>query len=324
MAGSYTIRLLARVTLVVAISLALRALASGDEGGVPFWTSGQYASVAAVPQAPGWYLPTMFYYYSGSAGRTKSFPRGVTLSTGLRSRSPTLFLTPTFVPDVKLLDGRPAVSLTAGAGYDDTAADLAVSASGTRTFNRTDTLWGATDLYPAVSLAWTHAVHNWMVYGTGDIPVGSYDSARLANLGIGHGAVDGGGGYTYLNTKTGTEASAVVGFTYNLENPSTQYKNGVDFHLDYAISQFLSEHFHVGVVGYLYNQLSPDSGSGAKLGPFESKVAAVGGELGYFFQVFGQQWYANVRGYYEFWAENRLQGFSVFATINIPLSFGKK
>jgi hypothetical protein len=32
-----------------------------------------------------------------------------------------------------------------------------------------------------------------MVYGTGDIPVGDYDPRRLANLGIGHGAIDFGG-----------------------------------------------------------------------------------------------------------------------------------
>jgi hypothetical protein len=44
-----------------------------------------------------------------------------------------------------------------------------------------------------------------MTYVTGDIPVGAYDSTRLANIGIGHGAIDGGGGYTYFNPQTGHE-----------------------------------------------------------------------------------------------------------------------
>jgi Protein involved in meta-pathway of phenol degradation len=52
-----------------------------------------------------------------------------------------------------------------------------------------------------------------MAYATGDIPAGAYSSDRLSNIGIGHGAIDGGGAYTYLNTKTGTEASATLGFT---------------------------------------------------------------------------------------------------------------
>jgi hypothetical protein len=47
-----------------------------------------------------------------------------------------------------------------------------------------------------------------MTYLAGDIPVGSYDPNRLANIGIGHAAIDVGGTYTYLNTKTGTEVSA--------------------------------------------------------------------------------------------------------------------
>ena len=55
----------------------------------------------------------------------------------------------------------------------------------------------------------------------GDIPVGTYDSTRLANLSIGHGAMDGGFGYTYFDQKAGHEFSAVTGFTYNLVNPST-------------------------------------------------------------------------------------------------------
>jgi hypothetical protein len=32
-----------------------------------------------------------------------------------------------------------------------------------------------------------------MAYITGDIPVGSYDPNRLSAIGIGHGAIDGGG-----------------------------------------------------------------------------------------------------------------------------------
>src|SRR5207247_9017431 len=60
------------------------------------------------------------------------------------------------------------------------------------------------DLYPQATLKWNAGVHNFMTYLTGDIPVGAYDPARLANLGIGHAAIDGGGGYTYFNPATGT------------------------------------------------------------------------------------------------------------------------
>lgn len=314
----------AAAVLAAAVTLVAPNGARADEGGVAFWLSGQYASFAAVPQEPGWYLPTMFYYYDAGASGSKSFPRGATIDAGLDTQVPLLFIVPTFVPDVKILGGRPAFSVAFGGGYNETSADVSLSAIGTRTLNRTDSLWGITDLYPLVSVAWNQDVHNWMVYATGDVPVGSYDSARLANIGLGHGAVDGGGGYTYLNTKSGFEVSAVAGFTYNFENGSTHYQNGVDFHLDYAVSQFVSEHLHVGAAGYLYYQLTGDSGSGATLGGFESKIAAIGPQIGYFFTVADRQWYANVRAYYEFWAEHRVQGFAVFAVLSIPLGGGKK
>jgi len=65
----------------------------------------------------------------------------------------------------------------------------------------------------------------------------------------------------------------VFGLTYNFINPYTQYQSGTDAHLDWAISPYLNDKFHIGVVGYFYNQISPDSGLGAQLGSFESRVA---------------------------------------------------
>jgi hypothetical protein len=44
-----------------------------------------------------------------------------------------------------------------------------------------------------------------MVYGAGDIPVGDYSSTNLANIGIGHGAVDGGGAIHTLIRKLVTK-----------------------------------------------------------------------------------------------------------------------
>ena len=37
-----------------------------------FWWSGQFASLAAVPSAPGWSLITSPYYYDGSADKSKT------------------------------------------------------------------------------------------------------------------------------------------------------------------------------------------------------------------------------------------------------------
>jgi hypothetical protein len=90
-----------------------------------------------------------------------------------------------------------------------------------------------------------------MWYVLGNIPSGTYDSMRLANLSPGYTGVDSGFGYTYLDPKTGHEFSAVAGFTYNGMNNALQYRNGIDFHFDWAASQFVSKSVHVGIAGYV-------------------------------------------------------------------------
>jgi hypothetical protein len=81
-----------------------------------------------------------------------------------------------------------------------------------------DTATGFGDLYPTASLRWNTGVNNFMIYGMGDIPVGQYNSMQVSNLGIGHGAADGGIGYTYFDPQKGHEFSVVAGLTYNLSS----------------------------------------------------------------------------------------------------------
>jgi hypothetical protein len=285
---------------------------------VSFWVPGQFASLAAVPPDPGWSLPSSLYYYDGSASTSAPVKRGGVISFGLTSRAPLLIVQPTYTPDAKVVGGQPSIGL--GIGYGRNAARADAQLASGFSFNPSDSVWGWADLYPIASLAWSRGADNWMVYLTGDIPVGSYKSGRPVNIGIGHGAIDAGGGYTYFNQQTGREFSAVLGFIYNFENTSTNYRSGIDSHLDWAVSQFLSATWEVGLAGYVYFQLTGDSGSGATLGPFKSKVAAIGPEVGYQINVGHQEWSANLRGYWEFWTENRLQGYALFATLSIPLA----
>jgi hypothetical protein len=177
---------------------------------------------------------------------------------------------------------------------------------------------GFGDLIPMFSLRWNAGVNNYMTYITGDIPVGAYDSMRLANLGIGHGTIDAGGGYTYFDPKAGHEFSAVLGFTYNFINTATQYQNGVDMHLDWGASQFLTKQWQVGLVGYLYQEIGCDSGSGDHVGCFQSRVLGIGPQVGYIFPISDKwQGYLNLKGYGEFDAANRPSGWNVWLTFSL-------
>jgi hypothetical protein len=139
-----------------------------------------------------------------------------------------------------------------------------------------------------------------------------------SNIGIGHGAIDAGGGYTYLNPQTGHEFSGVLGFTYNFENRSTQYQNGVDMHFDWGASQFLTKQLQVGLVGYFYRELGCDSGAGDRVGCFQSQVVGVGPQLGFIIPLTTTaQGYLNIKGYKEFAAQNRPDGWNTWVTFVI-------
>jgi hypothetical protein len=306
--------ILAGLAAIGVLAGATPALA--DQGGVPFWFSGQVASLSATAPSPGWTLGVLGYDYVGSASKTFQF--GPTVVANIHTEVPVPMFQLGYAPKTTLFGAQPYIAMAFGAGYNNTTAGATLSNPPTA-LSRTDSMSGATDLYPYASLSWVKGVSNWMVYATGDIPVGDYQPGRLANLGIGHGAADLGAGYTYLNQKSGLEFTMVTGFTFNAPNTSTQYTNGVDYHLDWALSQFLSASWEVGVVGYVYDQISADSGAGDRLGAFESKIAAAGPEIGHPFAAYGRAGYINLRAYWEFGAVHRVEGRAVYLTVAIPL-----
>jgi len=235
-------------------------------------------------------------------------------------------VTPSYTFATPVFGGQAAVALTAIYGrkrttndsvIDTTRFDRSLEISRSRFDTISDTVWGFGDMSPQFSLRWNAGVHNVMTYVTGNVPLGAYDRARLSNIGIGFAALDSGVGYTYLNEQTGLEFSAVAGATYNFINPHTQYQNGVDVHLDWGASRFLTKQLQIGLVGYLYNQASCDGGSGDRVGCFQSRVASAGGQLGYTMPMGEREGNVTVRAYKEFAAANRPEGWNVWLTYTL-------
>ncbi|WP_367142042.1 transporter [Rhodoplanes sp.] len=80
-------------------------------------------------------------------------------------------------------------------------------------------------------------------------------------------------------------------------------------------SQFLTKQLQIGLVGYLYQQISCDSGTGARVGCFESRVMSVGAQVGYIVPMGEVQGYLNLKAYKEFESENRPEGWNVWLTL---------
>ena len=79
----------------------------------------------------------------------------------------------------------------------------------------------------------------------------------------------------------------------------------------------------MGLVGYFYHQLTGDSGSGATLGDFKSRVSAIGPQIGYFFPVGSQKGYVNLKGYWEFDAQNRAEGWNLWVSLAWPMPIAR-
>ena len=71
-------------------------------------------------------------------------------------------------------------------------------------------------------------------------------------------------------------------------------------HFDWGASQFLTKQVQVGLVGYAYKDIGCDSGSGDRVGCFQSQVLGVGPQIGYIFPIGGMQGYLNLKAYGEF------------------------
>jgi hypothetical protein len=293
--------------------------AAADESGVSFWLPGQYGSFAAEPSNPGWSIETTFYRWSPSAQAGVSFQRGGGIQVGMKSPTDLAMLTPTYAFETPVLGWQAAIGMTALVGKNTTSvtATLTGPGGGTLFGTHADSITAVGDLYPTATLKWNRDTHNFMLYATTGVPVGAYNPNRIAGLGLGHWAVDGGAGYTYYNEKAGFEFSVVTGLTYNFTNPDTHYTSGIDAHLDWSISPYVSDKMLIGAVGYFYKQLTGDSGSGATLGDFKSRVAGIGPQIGFFIPFGDREGFLSFKAYSEFNAKNRLEGWNGWITLSI-------
>jgi hypothetical protein len=330
-ARSHIQSLAATALLALAAIACATTMSLADENGVSFWVPGFFGSLAATPQQPGWSLTSIYYHTDVSGSGNIAVSREITIgqfnpkldvniNANVHALADIGFVIPSYVFATPVFGGQASALLLMAYGNNDTSLNATTTGTlGPIPFTRSialqqDTM-GFGDLIPMFVERWNAGVNNYMTYLTGDIPVGRYSSSNLANIGIGHGTLDGGLGYTYFDQKAGHEFSAVAGLTGNFENQSTDYTNGIDFHLDWAASQFVTKQLQVGAVGYVYDQLTPDRGCAPQLCPFQSRVIGVGPQIGFIFPVAGMQGYLNLKAYWEFDNANRPDGWNAWVTL---------
>ena len=253
-------------------SSILAAVASGAlaaEGSTTHYYAGLQGALGfALPPSPGLSVDNVLWSESGHVDETVlawEVIDDVDIDTMLD------IVVATYAFDARLLGGTYSVAVyvpfgsVSVSGYD---------ASGDRVDEHAFGL-GDVEVVP-FQLHWNRGDFYFKLSQSIVLPVGSFDEDRIANVGQGHWSFDTVGAVTYYNPNWGTEVSAALGLMHNSENTDTEYRTQNESHFDFAINQYLTEGFALGIQGYRLNQLKGDSGEGALLGPLEGFSRGIG------------------------------------------------
>lgn len=314
-------RFLAAATSSV-VSLSCLSPVMAAEGGVGVFLLGSHATGAGITPPPGVFFQNDFYYYDGKLGGGRTLPTGGLLVANVSAQSWIELPTTLWVTPAKILGGDLAFSLTVPVGEPRVNASLLVNSPrfGPIGLNVTDSQANLSDFFLQSFVGWHAGNFHWQLGVGGVIPSGTYVAGQLSNASLNRPALDVFGTFTWLDPAIGWDLSAAMGVTFNQTNTATDYKSGDEFHLEWAATKYITKEFTLGLVGYYYQQLTADSGTGARLGGYEGRVVALGGSIGYTFEIGKLPVSTRLKVYREFDAVNRMEGTAGYFTVSVPVA----
>ncbi len=302
----------AQIATSLAILLAqFPELADAGEGAFSNYFPGAYGSLLpGVAPEPGYVFANVNLLYNAKASRAVGQGQ---IQTSIESSAFYSLFQGLHVWDEPALGGRFAIGgyLPLGyASYDASVGELATS--------QDEFALGDIGLIPA-SYYWSSGNFHANVYGLIIAPTGEYSTNSSVNIGRNYWSIDTVAALTWFNPDSGTEFSVVPGFMFNSENPDTNYRTGTEFHMDFMFNQFVSEEWALGLHGYVYSQLTGDSGSGALLGDFKGEAVGIGPAISWIPKSAGGAVALSASWIHDVHSENRLSGD--YATISFGIQF---
>lgn len=296
-------------TLCLASSVLPLCLSSSTyaaEGGSSHYTPGFYGDFGvAIQPEPGFYLRNDLYFYSGDAGRNRFVEVGEVRSD-LELDVALYMLTALQVTECQLFGGQYAF----GAYLPIVGMDLSATSSigqASRSIDDDGLFVSDLGLIP-LSLYWNSGNFHVNLCEYVTVPIGQYDEDDDLNGGLNYWSFETAISTTYLNPEKGLEISLVLGHIYNTENSDTNYQTGQELHLDLMINQYLSETLAIGLQGFVYRQITGDSGSGAVLGGMRGEAAGIGPAVMWATEINSCPVAISGRWIHEFDVDRRLEG----------------
>jgi hypothetical protein len=307
----------------IAVTLALAGPARADENGASVYLLGTGGPGAALlPPLPGIYIESDIYIYDGHSTSSKDLVIGGNVVADVHAALPANFNTLLWVPTTDFLGGTLAIGgvLPVAAPMIDARGVITGPLGRQLDVERHDSTLAIGDPLATAMLGWSSGNLHVAISGLANIPVGHYREGELANIAFHRWAGDVSAATSWHDPKSGWDISGKVGLTFNGRNKLTDYDSGNDFHAEAAVEKSLSPKFSIGALGYYFEQVTGDSGSGAKLGPYKGRVYGAGGTMAFNTTMGRSPASFRIKVMQEFGAENRLEGTAVMFSLSLPLS----
>ena len=270
------------VVLALGVFLVQPSSVFAAESGMGHYVPGALADFADMAPPSGLALTSWYNYYHGST--SIQIPVGGLLTTNLSATSNAEMLGAIYTSPYGILDGKFAVGLIIPYVWLDVKGS--VTGPSGRSVKRSDSADGIGDMILVPFwLNWNCGDFKWAVLLDIYAPTGEYNTGQLANVGLNYWTFEPMVQFSYISKKIGLEISATAGFDFNTINNATDYQSGDVFHIDATLAEHLP-FFGYGIIGiganaFYWKQVNGDSGSGAELGPFETKMIGIGPVLSY-------------------------------------------
>jgi len=264
----------------IVLACSFLALAAGPaaavETGFSIYPKGMADFMSGVlPPQPGVYLSNIYYHFNGSTDAAvrngiTEFGVGMSLDAG--------FVRGTYVTDTDYLGARYAMGgaiAVAGTGID---ANL-VGPKGAATFHGGNSGF-ADSFFTPVMLGWDNDKWHWNTSFSLYLPTGGYERGQV-NIGRNVVGFMPGGALTWFDPASGWDVSGALTFVSMTRNDATDYQSGDLLHFDWAIGNHVTPNWEIGLAANLVQQLSADSGSGARLGAFKAQSFGLGPAVNY-------------------------------------------
>ena len=294
------------VLLLVDIALpSHRHFCHAEEGGTGHYSPGALATLIDLPPTqPGWVVQPLYLRYDGDVSRT--LPIGGLVATGTDATIDAFTLGGVYTFEEKVLGAHYSVGTYLPYVWLDVEANVG-------TLRRSDSVDGLGDItLTPLMMAWTNKFWVYDALLSVYAPTGDYDEGDLANAGLNYWTFEPTVGIAYNNAENGFNLALHAGVTINTENDKTDYRSGSVMHVEAGIQQLLPlgpGYVSLGANGFIYEQVSGDSGSGATLGDFKGRSMGIGPALGYVLPVEENSTFlVEVRWLPELDTKNRLEG----------------